>query len=371
MNMRLLLFNLTTDIDDPILGFTTSWITDLAKHLEYIHVITMRAGKIVVPDNVKVYSVGKEKGFSEPRRALEFYRHLIRILFRDVIDICFSHMIPIFSILASPILKRKNIPVLTWYAHPSLTRTLKISHLLSQYMLTSIETAYPYKRDKLISIGQGIDTNVFRPCDKSPDKPEIILCVGRLSPVKGHPTLLQAAAILRTRWRQPFRIVIIGGAATPADANYINALHEQIRALDLHDIVHFEPPVPNVELPVWYQRCTLHVNLTPTGSGDKVAWEAMSCGKPCLAANTGFADTFGVYKDLLMFQHGNAEDLATKLEGQLRLSHHKRQQLGACLRSRVIQRHSLESLADKLVRLFREVKQSDVPDRRSQGIDNA
>ncbi|HXQ37672.1 MAG TPA: glycosyltransferase, partial [Anaerolineales bacterium] len=157
-------------------------------------------------------------------------------------------MIPIFSILAAPILKAKNIPLITWYAHPSLTQVLKTSHLLSQYMLTSIETAYPYKRDKLVSIGQGIDTDVFYPSYESPDEPKILLCVGRLSPVKVHPTLLQAAAMLRDRWREPFRVVIIGGAATPADVNYINALHEQARALNLHDMVHFESPVSHAKL---------------------------------------------------------------------------------------------------------------------------
>jgi glycosyltransferase involved in cell wall biosynthesis len=361
--MRLLLFNLTTDIDDPILGFTTYWITALAKRMEFVHVITMRAGRIVVPDNVEVYSVGKEKGFSELRRAFEFYRHLVRIIQGDLIDVCFSHMIPIFSILASPILRVKDVPLLTWYAHPSLTPVLKASHYVSQYMLTSIETAYPYKRDKLVSIGQGIDTDVFCPSDESSDKSNIILCVGRLSQVKGHPTLVQAAAILRARWQKPFRIVIIGGAATRADANYINALHEQVRALNLQDIVHFEPPVPNAELPGWYQRCTLHVNLTPTGFGDKVAWEAMSCSKPSLAANAGFADTFGVYRDVLLFRHGDAEDLATKLENQLRLSHQERVQLGSYLRSRVIQRHGLENLADKLVTLFHEVRQDYAPPR--------
>jgi len=119
--------------------------------------------------------------------------------------------------------------------------------------------------------------------------------------------------------------------------------------------------VANAELPFWYRKCTLHVNLTPTGFGDKVAWEAMSCGKPCLAANAGFADTFGMYKDLLFFQHGDAEDLATKLEGQLWLSHHERVQLGSYLRSRVLQKHALENLADNLVTLFHQVREGHAP----------
>ena len=85
--MHLLMFNLATDADDPILGFASGWIAALAKRVEVVHVITMRAGRVDVPGNVRVYSVGKEKGYSEPRRAAEFYRHLIRVLRRDHIDV--------------------------------------------------------------------------------------------------------------------------------------------------------------------------------------------------------------------------------------------------------------------------------------------
>ena len=66
--MRLLLFNLVTDLDNPTQGFNTGWIRALARRVEFIHVITMRAGHVEVPGNVRVYSVGKEKGYSEPRR---------------------------------------------------------------------------------------------------------------------------------------------------------------------------------------------------------------------------------------------------------------------------------------------------------------
>src|SRR5438270_12504303 len=123
--MRLLLFNLATDADDPILGFTTRWICALAEQVEFVRVITMRAGRLEVPGNVRVYSVGKEKGYSEPRRVVEFYRILARILRQHNIDVCFSHMIPLFTVLGGPILKAKRIPIVTWYAHPKVTRILK------------------------------------------------------------------------------------------------------------------------------------------------------------------------------------------------------------------------------------------------------
>jgi glycosyltransferase involved in cell wall biosynthesis len=352
-NMRILLFNLATDADDPILGFATHWISALAKQVEFIHVITMRAGRTAVPDNVRVWSVGKEKGYSEPRRAVKFYRLLFHILRTEHFDACFSHMMPLFTVLSAPILKIKRIPIVTWYAHPSVTPILKMAHALSDRMIASVPTAYPYKRDKLIAIGQGIDTELFSP-DRSvsPEEAPIVLCVGRLSPVKDHPTLIRAAYLLKRSSNQHFRIVILGGPAAPRDESYIRSLHRQIQELGLADTVHLEPAVRMDKLPAWYRRCAVYVNLTPTGFGDKVAWEAMSCGKLCVAANEGFRDTFCKYADLLLFRYGDAETLASRLNWALSLTNADRQRTGSYLREQVIKLHSLNGLAAKLVDLF-------------------
>jgi len=350
--MRLLLFNLATDADDPILGFTTRWIQALAKRVKFIHVITMRAGRVEVPENVRVYSVGKEKGYSEPRRVVEFYRHLFRVLRKDRIDACFSHMIPIFTVLAAPILKVKRIPIVTWYAHPSLTWLLKLAHHLSDRMVASVATAYPYRKDKLVVVGQGIDTDLFCPDGSPPEEPPMILCVGRLSPVKDHPTLIRAAALLRERWGKPFRVVILGGPAGPKDEPYIRSLHRLVEELNLRDIVSFHPPVPQNVLPSWYRRCTVLLNMTPTGSGDKVVWEAMACGRPCLAANEGFRETMGRWSDLLLFRYNKPSDLAGKLEILLNMGYKQLQEMSTELRQKVIEEHSLTKLAKKLVALF-------------------
>jgi len=355
--MRLLLFNLVTDVDDPILGFTTDWISALAERVEFIHVITMRAGHVEVPDNVRVYSVGKEKGYSEPWRAIEFYRHLFRILREDRINVCFSHMIPIFTVLAAPVLRAKRIPIVTWYAHPSLTRTLRFAHRLSGRMVTGIAASYPYKRDKLIVIGHGIDTGVFSPDGRvSAEHTATILCFGRLSPVKDHVTLLRAAWLLRQCWTGPFRIVIIGGPAVPQDKSYIESLYKQVKELRLEHTVHFEPPVPKESLPFWYRSCTVYVNLTPAGFVDKVALQAMSCGKPSVVANEGFRETLGNYASRLLFHHGDAVDLANRLVGLLALSETDRDRIGLYLRERVIRMHSLDTLAAKLVGIFQSVR---------------
>lgn len=351
--MRLLLFNMAMDLDDPLLEFVVYWVRALAQRTERVHIITMRAGRVEVPENVRVYSVGKEKGYSEPRRLIEFYKILARILREERVDVCFSHMIPIFSVLASPMLRAKRIPIVTWYAHASLTWTLKLAHHLSDQMVVSVASAYPYRQDKVTEIGQGIDTDVFSPDPrKSHENPPLILCVSRLSPVKDHPTLLKAIWLVRQSWSQPFRLVIVGGPASSRDESYVHMLHQQVKTLELEDVVAFEPPPSRDKLAAWYRRGAVHVNMTPTGSGDKVVWESMACGRPCLVANEGFRETLGNYADSLLYVCGEAEQLAERLKWVLSLSRDERLVMGMYLRGRVESMHGLDRLAQNLINIF-------------------
>lgn len=342
---RLLLFNLVTDAQHPILGFTTQWIRELAARVESIDVITMQAGELAVPDNVRVHSAGKERGYSEPRRALEFYRLLFRILRERRIDGCFSHMIQIFSVLAGPVLRAKGIPLVTWYAHPQLSPSLQLAHFFSNRMVTSLPGAYPYRHDKLAVIGQGIDTTLFAPAAHATVDDGMILCVGRISPVKNHATLLRAVALLPER----FRVVILGATAGAGDEACAAGLRQLAQELGLEKRVVFAPPVACAELPAHYRRCAVHVNLTPAGFGDKVAWEAMSCGRPCLVANDDFRETLGRYENELLFRNGDAADLAEKLRALLARSAGERTEIGAYLRAQVERLHALPGLADRIL----------------------
>ncbi len=353
--MRVLLFNLAVDADHPIWGFTTTWIEALAKRVSFVDVITMRVGRVTVLPNVHVYSVGGERGYAKIRKVAAFYQHLERVLRQDRLDICFSHMMALFSVLGAPLLKVRNVPLVTWHAHPSVTWTLRAAHHLSDRMVTSLSTAYPYGAEKVTVVGQGIDTSLFARDGPAPDDPYVILCAGRLSPVKNHPTLLKAVALLRRRRQQPFRVIIVGGPARPSDHAYIASLRELVRTLRLEDIVRFEPPVPLAQLPAWYRQCAIHVNMTPVGSGDKVVLEAMSCGRPSIVANAGFRETLGPYAEILLSRYGDPDELATKLMTILDMSPAARDEMGAHLRQQVIRLHSLDRLADRLVEVFGQI----------------
>ncbi len=354
--MNLLVFNLATDSDDPVLGFTTSWIKALASQVDEVKVISMRGGRIDLPSNVEFFSIGKEKGYSEPHRAFLFYRTLVRLVTQWDIHVCFSHMTPIFSVMGSPIFKAKRIPLITWYAHPSLTWTVRLAHRLSDRVVTSISPAYPYKHDhKLFAIGQGIDTDLFTPGGAGASSPATVLCVGRISNSKSIDTLIRAMGLLKTRGVTELRAVILGRPLTHADRNYVEELRTLTKHLGVEDIVTFKDAVSMTELPDWYRRCAIHVNLTPTGFGDKVALESMSCGCPCLVSNAGFAPTLGRFKDLLLFEYRNSLELADRIEALLDLPNSERSRIGLYLRDLVKEQHSLDGLSDTIITMSRSL----------------
>lgn len=352
---HLLTLNLATDADDPVLGFTTSWVRALAAQAGHVDVITMRAGRLDLPSNVDVWSLGKERGYSEPRRLLTFYATLARILARDQIDLCFAHMAPLFAVLAAPLLAPRRIPIITWYAHPHLSNTVRLAHAVSSAVVTSLPSAYPYKRDKLHVIGQGIDPAAFAPTGDPVQQPPQVLCAGRLSAVKDHSTLIRAVALLNRERPGTFVVGIVGSPARREDETYVAGLKQAVHAAQLDGVVTFHGSVVRAALPGWYSRSAVHVNLTPAGFGDKVALEAMSCGTPCITANEDFKETLGKYADVLLFTPGDSTQLADRLRHVLSLSASSRADMGAYLREQVIRLHSLEQLATRVLAIGREL----------------
>ena len=145
------------------------------------------------------------------------------------------------------------------------------------------------------------------------------------------------------------RVVILGATVGAEDEAYAAELRALVTELHLEKIVTFAKPVPPAELPEHYRRCAVHVNLTPAGFGDKVAWEAMSCGRPCLVANADFAETLGDLRGEMLFRLGDSDDLAAKLAALLAKSAAERAALGLYLRGQVERLHSLPRLADRIL----------------------
>ena len=353
--MNLLLFNLATDADDPILGFTTSWITALAERVENIDVITMRTGRIEVPENVRIYSVGKEKGYSEPRRVIEFYYILGKLLANQHYDACFAHMMPLFAVMAAPILRIKGIPIVLWYTHKSVTGMLRLATFLVSRVVTASKESFRISCSKVRVIGHGIDTNKFVPKENRTIKNQFftIITVGRLSPIKRVELLIEAVALLRDKKPEIFVCLnIVGGPVIKTDNAYETQLKSLVEEYDLKDRVIFNGSKSSTEVLPFYQNASCFVNLSETGSLDKAVLEAMSCEVP-VVTNPVFSGVLGEDLTKMWVIDWDVEKLCDRLLLLASMSEQERYELGNKLRDIVVRQHSLNGLSMKLVNEFR------------------
>lgn len=109
-----------------------------------------------------------------------------------------------------------------------------------------------------------------------------ILYVGSLGIHKNVKTLIQAFA--RVADEIPHGLVIVHGARhTTSD----HTVEQEVNALGLRDRVWLLGPVPDDELPCFYQLADLFVLLSLNEGFGLVLLEAMACGTPILAARSG------------------------------------------------------------------------------------
>jgi glycosyltransferase involved in cell wall biosynthesis len=359
--MHLLLFNLATDADDPVLGFTIRWIQALAQRVQRIDVITMRCGRVLVPDNVRVYSVGKEKGYSELRRTIEFYRILNFLLAQNRYDACFAHMMQLFAVMAHPLLRSQRVPTILWYAHKSVTPLLRTATYLVDRVVTTCEKSFRVVTPKVQHVGQGIDTDFFTPdWTRQDDRSFTILTVGRLSPIKQLDKIIAAISLLRHKHPElPLVFNIVGKPLLASDHLYETNLRQQVEQENLQNCVHFLGSRCMREIVPVYQQADCFVNMSATGSPDKAVLEAMSCGIPVIA-NPDFSRILGAELSRNWVVEWNVEQLCDRLFHLSSLTVVERQQLGERLREIVVRDHNLDKLCDRLVQEFQAVRHSNL-----------
>lgn len=343
------------DERDPSVGFTIDWVEEFAKHVDNVYVLTMFTGQYNVSDNVKVFTIGHDKGYSKIRLLWNFYVQFFKIIFKYKIDGCFAHMQPLFAALSGFFLRISGKKLVTWYAHPSLTKTLRIAHFFSTNTVASVYEAYPHKKNKLKVIGQAIDTDIFVPAKNKNQNTKVeILYTGRVSTSKNIETLINAVAILLQEDPVlPLSVKIVGDPVGEGKEEYNEMLHNLAKERGIYNIVEFKPFIKRKMLVPIYQAADIFVNLTPVGFGDKVAWEAMACGIPTIVANPGFIETLGKFERELFYEYGNAEALALKLKGLIQIDKSHRREMGLYLREQVIQLHSMVNLPPKVLALLK------------------
>ena len=287
-------------------------------------------------------------------RIKELFRFQVGALkFISKVDGVFCHQNPEYTLLIAPYAKLFRKKIVCFYGHKAVTWKTRLMHFFAYKVVTSSEAGFQIDSPKRVIIGQGIDTDLFKP-DLNKEKPDKlgIIAVGRFSPIKNYETLIKAASILK-KMGVFFKVSIIGKIILEKQKKYLNQLEELVQKEQLENQVKFlKEGVSQLELVNLYQQSDLSVNLCPTGAPDKVGFEAMASGLSLLACNQSYVKNFGPYTDQLLFKEKDPEDLANKI---ISLSQSDQlEEMAGYLRNQVTENHDLNNLLKGIINAFKK-----------------
>ncbi|MFA5022551.1 MAG: glycosyltransferase family 4 protein [Patescibacteria group bacterium] len=362
--MKLLMITRKIDRLDPLAGFAYGWVKKIAGNVSELNVMCLEKGDITgLPENVKIYSLGKEKHNSRIQRFFRFQVLALKLVPRS--DGVFCHMNPEYTIAIAPAAKLFGKKIISWYTHGAITPKLKLTEFLANKILTASTQSFRLPSKKVVVTGHGIDTAFFHP--PAPGQETIskfylagrvpgnlanfkILSIGRISPTKDYESLIKAVDLLVNQQKiNGLKVDIIGGPGLPQHQVYLDNLKKMAEVMKLQGIVSFVGAISNLETVGHYQDADLFVNLSHTGSVDKSVLEAMACGCLVLTSNEAFEKIVG--KDF-MVQQNQPSDLAKKIEWVMNLPQTEKESIKNKLRAEVIANHDLNNLAKKIVAQF-------------------
>lgn len=334
------------DDDDPALGFVPGLIRGLTSSFDRVWVVANEVRGVSVDLDAEVVSLGKEHGAGRVSRSWAYLQTLSKIS-RERPGAIVAHMCPSYLNLAAPIAKPARIPLVLWFAHPSVTPTLRVAERLSHAVLTSLPGAFPLPSRKVRIIGQATNVRDFPYTPRQGRRDALqLLALGRTSPSKGLETIVRAVREVRTDLDVTLRIV--GPSLTLEEHMHRRSLGQLVEKLEMSHFVRIDSAIPRSGVVDALLHCDAVVNATRSGSGDKTVFEAMAVGRPVLASNLVFSDLLTDLPLDLTFAEGDQHQLAGRIHALDASTMEVRAAVSRELRRRVEQGHSIDHWCEEI-----------------------
>lgn len=313
-NKNLLIVTQTVDEKDSNLGFFCGWLREFSKNADQVYVIANKVGDYNFPENIKVFSLGKERGSSRIVRFLRYWFYLLKYL--PKVRAVFFHMCPEYVVYGGFLARLYGKKLGMWYLHKSKNLKLVLANILANTIFTAHKDGYPIKSNKVVVTGHGIniDFSMFKPGPKNINENFLkFLTVGRISESKDLLILIKATILLlkeKNKWGRA-KLTIVGEPYLKEDKEYLDKLNNYLKEKKPENLrVDFEGKVLHKDMPIYYADADLLLNASKTGGVDKAVLEAMAMGLPVITSNSAFRN---ILPANCLFEEDNIEDLKNKI----------------------------------------------------------
>ena len=212
-------------------------------------------------------------------------------------------------------------------------------------------------REKLEYIPWGIDAEIFKPMPQMRAEVRsslgwkegdfVIGYCGRLTPVKGIDTLLEAMKLL-SEHNDRVRLLVIGGSGEGLGSD---TYEKQARAL-LGDRVVITGWVRQDEIPLYWQAADAAVFPSFADAGPLAPMESAACGLPVVASRTGgLQDTVEDGVTGFLIKPGDAEELSQKIKVLLE-DPGLAKEMGTAGRDYIMKNFGWDEITEKYVKLY-------------------
>ena len=278
---RLIFATQKLESTDPVLAATVAKVKALAERVDELVVLCDSAEPGIAPANVRVHEFGAS---TQVQRGARFAAALRRELKPRPLGVV-AHMIPLYVIVAAPLVRPRRIPLLLWYAHWKDHVVVRAAERLATAVITVDRRSFPFDSPKVqrararnrperVHVHRAARRRYRRPCARA--RALLAREGARDDPARRGPRRRRADRGARHDRRAP--------STTRTSAT------SRAWPAELGVDAELGGPVPRSEIPSLFARSHVLINNMRPGAPDKVVYEAAASCLPVLASNPVFDD---------------------------------------------------------------------------------
>ncbi len=284
------------DMHDALLSHQYQVVKALARNFDEVTVITGNVGEIDFSSNIRIVSTFWKPG-SPVKNLFSLISTSVPIIVRGDFRSVFFHMTDVQCAILSPIIRMRGKKVFLWYAHTFKSKYLSFASWWVSRVVTSTQGSCPIQGRKVVTIGQGIDLEMFRPLQVEERSLHRLIHIGRFDESKNIQHLIDTAFELRVLFPD-IHLTLVGSPSNQKSKQWASHIISSSSEHIGNGWLQFKDAIHRSDFPstIAAEGCFFHAY---TGSLDKSLVEATLLKVPVLTINGEYLSIFGSWSGKL------------------------------------------------------------------------